>query len=450
MCVFHQVNYTDLLTLLIQSIYIKGNVNKETTHILIITSPEFQPIIQKKLSEFPFELKYYILNLHTMMEASCCKVNIYDYEHVDQYEKILYLDTDVLINSDVNVLFESVIEPTKLYALEEGTIDPATGDGIHHGGQFFDISKIDRNTTAFSAGVFYFLNSPEMKSLFRTIQAHIHEYIYVQKNPAPECLDQPFVVYNAITQGAYDNQFMKTYLENNPAQIEKNKIIYHFPGGPGNFGSKHSKMLKFWNLKMKDAKFFDIYDDRNTMMKTICNSISMAKVLEIGVFKGEFLDYIVEQCNIGSIDGVDLFEGNMCSGNVDGNNVRWCDIGKSYLELTNKYKDMLNVRLYKMYSSQYLKNIPDNFYDIIYLDGDHSYAGVKEDLENAFLKIKDGGYIMGHDYEMNTAKAHHSYDFGVKQAVDEFCVKNNQNILAKAMDGCVSFCIKIKKQAPSN
>jgi len=194
----------------------------------------------------------------------------------------------------------------------------------------------------------------------------------------------------------------------------------------------------------------NIYDDRNTMIKTISNSISKARVLEIGVFKGEFFEYIIENCNIGSIDGVDLFEGNTCSGNVDGNNLTWCDIGKSYLELTNKYKDMLNVRLYKMYSSQYLKSIPDNFYDIIYLDGDHNYNGVKDDLENAFLKIKDGGYIMGHDYEMNMAKAKKAYYFGVKQAVDEFCIKKNQTILAKAMDGCVSFCIKINKSAPSN
>ena len=52
---------------------------------------------------------------------------------------------------------------------------------------------------------------------------------------------------------------------------------------------------------------------------------------------------------------------------------------------------------------------------------------------------------MGHDYEMNMNKAKNSYNFGTKQAVDEFCVNFKQNIISKAMDGCVSFCIHINK-----
>jgi hypothetical protein len=52
---------------------------------------------------------------------------------------------------------------------------------------------------------------------------------------------------------------------------------------------------------------------------------------------------------------------------------------------------------------------------------------------------------MGHDYEMNMKKAKYAYNFGVKKAVDEFCTTYNQTILSKAYDGCVSYCIHIKK-----
>ena len=52
---------------------------------------------------------------------------------------------------------------------------------------------------------------------------------------------------------------------------------------------------------------------------------------------------------------------------------------------------------------------------------------------------------MGHDYEMNMDKANTRYNFGVKRAVDEFCKEHNQEIIAKGNDGCVSFCIKVKK-----
>ena len=245
MCVFHNQNYINLLKLLITSISVKSNINKKTTNILIITSPSFQPLIEKELSQFNLPIYYYILNLNTLMEASCCKINIFQYENIDLYNKILYLDTDVLINSDVNILFNLEIASDKLYALEE--------EFIGHefwGGQFFDFTNTNTNynkdTSAFSAGVFYFKNSKEIKELFNNIQSHIKEYIYTKKNPIPTCLDQPFVVYNSFIENKYDNQMMIAYLENNPKNINKDKIIYHFPGGPGNYSTKIEKMSNFW------------------------------------------------------------------------------------------------------------------------------------------------------------------------------------------------------------
>ena len=188
-----------------------------------------------------------------------------------------------------------------------------------------------------------------------------------------------------------------------------------------------------------------MFDNRKKMIKYYSDKLSNPKILEIGVFKGEFLEYLVKECNIGSIDAVDLFEGTTCSGDVDGNNVVYYDVGISYVELLEKYKHMQNIKFYKSNSITFLQNQQDNTYDIIYFDGDHSYEGVKNDLINGYNKIKNGGYIMGHDYEMNMKKAKQSYNFGVKQAVDEFCIKYKQTIISKANDGCVSFCIRINK-----
>jgi len=188
-----------------------------------------------------------------------------------------------------------------------------------------------------------------------------------------------------------------------------------------------------------------LFEDRNEMIKHYSNLFSDPKILEIGIFKGEFMDYIVDSCSPCSVDGVDIFEGMMCSGNSDGNNVVYYPLDISYKELSEKYKDSKNVRLIKSDSSTHLRSVDNDYYDIIYIDGDHSYNGVKKDLSESFYKIKNGGYIMGHDYEMNMNKAKNVYNFGVKQAVDEFCCIYGQSILAKAMDGCVSYCIKVNK-----
>jgi len=265
MCVFHQEKYIELLKLLIKSISIKGQINLETTDILIITSLNFRPLIEKQLLDCKLPVSYYILNLSTLMESSCCKLNIFDYEKINDYENILYLDTDVLINSDVNILFNAEISNNKLYALEEGNIGHD-----YWGGEFFDLAKknYDKNTPGFSAGVFYFKNSSEIKSLFTDVRKHIQTHIYDNKNKISDCLDQPFLVYNSFIQNKYNNQIMKMYLENNPVNPSKDKIIYHFPGIPGHYTSKINKMNDFWNkinLNMIGRKILVLMNDNREL-----------------------------------------------------------------------------------------------------------------------------------------------------------------------------------------
>lgn len=188
-----------------------------------------------------------------------------------------------------------------------------------------------------------------------------------------------------------------------------------------------------------------IFDNRKEMIVHYSKEFNSPRILEIGIFKGEFFDFIVDNCNPCAIDGVDLFEGIVGSGDVDGNNFTYCNIADAYVELNNKYIDKSHINLHKTSSHDFLDRIDDNYYDIIYIDGDHSYNGVKSDLEDSYKKIRPGGYIMGHDYEMNMERGRTYYEFGVKKAVTEFCEKYEQSILAKAIDGCVSFCIKVNK-----
>ena len=246
MCVFHNVSYIDLLKLLMTSISVKGNIKKETADILIITSQSFKPLIEKELESFDFHIHYYLLDLRKLFEAGCARLNIFKYENIHKYDTIFYLDTDILINSDFNVILNLELSSDKIYTLEEGCIG-----GRFWGIEFFDFTKHSRDTTAFTSGILFFKNSDCMKSLFDSIQSHIKYYIYKLKKKIPGCLDQPFIVYNAISQNKYDNQLLKTYAENNPISVSSEKIVYHFPGGPGDYESKYAKMLSFWDMIIK-------------------------------------------------------------------------------------------------------------------------------------------------------------------------------------------------------
>lgn len=260
-CVFHEESYINLLKLLISSLIKRGNFNHLTTEILIITSAAFQSIIHQELSCFNLQLNYYILEANTLFEASYARLNIFNYENINNYDKILYLNTDILINNDINILFDIEIT-NKLYALEEGYI----GHEIW-GDQFFDFSKYDINQTAFTTGLLYFLNTKIIQDLFEAINFHIIDYIYKNNNAVPMCLEQPFIVYNAIARDNFDNILMKNYSISNPNAVTSGKIFYQFPGGQCNYSNKYDKMSKFIE---KMSLFWEMKD--NISFITLTNS----------------------------------------------------------------------------------------------------------------------------------------------------------------------------------
>lgn len=62
------------------------------------------------------------------------------------------------------------------------------------------------------------------------------------------------------------------------------------------------------------------------------------------------------------------------------------------------------------------EQVPDNTLSMVYIDADHSYDGVLNDLKAWYPKVLSGGIIAGHDY-LNTA------DYGVFDAVRDFCAE---------------------------
>lgn len=60
----------------------------------------------------------------------------------------------------------------------------------------------------------------------------------------------------------------------------------------------------------------------------------------------------------------------------------------------------------------------DLFLDMVYIDANHSYESVKEDLSSWYSKIKSGGIISGHDYSSTRKRT-------VQRAVNEFFEDKN-------------------------
>ena len=83
-----------------------------------------------------------------------------------------------------------------------------------------------------------------------------------------------------------------------------------------------------------------------------------------------------------------------------------------------------NCEVIKGYSVEVAKTIPNESLDWVYIDADHRYEAVRDDLRAWFPKVRKGGVMSGHDYiNFSTTFPSGEYTYGVKQAVKEFCAE---------------------------
>ena len=78
-------------------------------------------------------------------------------------------------------------------------------------------------------------------------------------------------------------------------------------------------------------------------------------------------------------------------------------------------------------STEVVKDFNDNYFDLVYIDTSHSYKTTIEELELYSEKVKIDGVIAGHDYILGNWNGMIRY--GVIEAVHEFCVKHNWEIM---------------------
>ncbi|MBY0564372.1 MAG: class I SAM-dependent methyltransferase [Hyphomonadaceae bacterium] len=159
---------------------------------------------------------------------------------------------------------------------------------------------------------------------------------------------------------------------------------------------------------------------------------------EIGVWKGGFSEKILSVTKPALLYLIDPWQfqseypDRMYGGKVAGDQAAMDAI---HDDVAGRLGALENVRIIRAFSRDAAASLPDEALDWVYIDGNHYYEYVREDLELFARKVKPGGYITGDDYEWEPPLG-----FPVKQAVQEFVqagrakevlIKNGQFILRK-------------------
>jgi len=140
-------------------------------------------------------------------------------------------------------------------------------------------------------------------------------------------------------------------------------------------------------------------------------------IAEIGVGVGENAYSLLASGRPKKLFLIDCWEYQDPKVYADDFNVAQVGQDERYYSVIQKFKDDNRVEVLKMYSKEAAKKFADNYFDWIYLDSNHGYEAAKEDLALWYPKVKNGGFIVGHDYIVFP-------DFGVLRAVNEFITEH--------------------------
>lgn len=94
----------------------------------------------------------------------------------------------------------------------------------------------------------------------------------------------------------------------------------------------------------------------------------------------------------------------------------------------------------KMTSSEASEKFEDNQLDFVYIDAQHNFDAINEDIHLWYPKIRSGGILSGHDYLDGVVN---DIDFRVKSAVDRFVAKQGLTLyLSRESEHSSWFIIK--------
>lgn len=103
----------------------------------------------------------------------------------------------------------------------------------------------------------------------------------------------------------------------------------------------------------------------------------------------------------------------------DYNQMRDRDRDADYLEVKRWSEKRANVRVLRMRSDQAATELPNDL-DFVYIDANHTYEHVVQDINLWWPKLHSRGILAGHDIFF-----YHKEYIGVTNAVIDFCSRNN-------------------------
>lgn len=186
-------------------------------------------------------------------------------------------------------------------------------------------------------------------------------------------------------------------------------------------------------------------------MNAFCDRVELIRRMpagsagcEVGVFRGDFSNAILAT-HLGRLHLVDCWKHYPEYGR-DSNNVDDIEQEKIYQGVLRRFDGEIRsgrvIVHRKMSVEAALTDFKEKSLDWVYLDSNHLYDFVLADLRIWSSRVKDGGFLCGHDW--TDCPQARDLNFGVQDAVKKFCEETSWKLWGETLEPCASFCLKLQ------
>ena len=177
---------------------------------------------------------------------------------------------------------------------------------------------------------------------------------------------------------------------------------------PHFLASSHASPIRRWAV-------------RHESLGKVFNKLQCRNVIEIGTARGELAAYLLKHTSTGLIreyHAIDPFLGGYDSKDAMSLELTAANASLSWSQaiLQQFAGQGCTFRLHYGTSLERVADFADESADCIFIDGDHTYAGAKKDIDLYAPKLKKGGALLFDDYSAQY--------MGTVNAIDELCDVN--------------------------
>lgn len=131
---------------------------------------------------------------------------------------------------------------------------------------------------------------------------------------------------------------------------------------------------------------------------------------ELGVWEGETYRHLIAHCPDLTLIGVDLYAAQPDNTGPE----KWTPGENGHAWDHERYHQRIlafcaahqpRAIFHRGYTHEVAERIADASLDFVFIDADHSFDGVRRDIDAWAPKVRPGGYVMGHDIHFDTVRA---------------------------------------------